>query len=430
MIAQPLRARLDEARRAAKLSMGDLSVLSTRKDPYRLDTPSLHRDGAWLAEQIDRLAVRLPIHLRGLHYAIVATGGVLKPDGKPYTNTEADWIWLQEVAAKAARWLGYVPFESIIDNRNDGPTIFVPEQIKPRPAVYCSFDFQLPDPSDLLPTASLRDFAPRQPYRICLCGEKASLHPVLQPLARRYLAELVLPTGEMSDTLISGIASRAAADGRPLVVLYFSDFDPSGWQMPISVTRKLQALGDLMPKLPAVQVHRVAMMVDQVKSLDLPSTPLKETERRADGWRARRGREQTEIDALAQLRPRDLERIAENAIKPFWDTTLERRASEARWKWKQQADQLLTETVDDEWLESARLQLTALVDGVRPELERLQQELELDTDGVDLPPIPDVEPNLEGLPSRPQPLFCSSDDWTTATRRLVADRALAGEVEP
>jgi hypothetical protein len=123
MIAQPLRARLDEARRAAKLSMGDLSVLSTRKDPYRLDTPSLHRDGAWLAEQIDRLAVRLPIHLRGLHYAIVATGGVLKPDGKPYTNTEADWIWLREVAAKAARWLGYVPFESIIDNRNDGPDL-------------------------------------------------------------------------------------------------------------------------------------------------------------------------------------------------------------------------------------------------------------------------------------------------------------------
>ena len=111
--------------------MADLSVLSVRKDPYRLDTPSMRRDGAWLAEQIGRLAVKLPIHLRGLHYAIVSTGGVLKPDRKPYTNTEEDWTWLQEVAAKAARWLGYVPFESIIDNRNDGPTIFVPEQTEP-----------------------------------------------------------------------------------------------------------------------------------------------------------------------------------------------------------------------------------------------------------------------------------------------------------
>jgi hypothetical protein len=28
-------------------------------------------------------------------------------------------------------------------------------------------------------------------------------------------------------------------------VLYFSDFDPSGYQMPVSVSRKLQALRDL-----------------------------------------------------------------------------------------------------------------------------------------------------------------------------------------
>ena len=210
----------------------------------------MRREGAWLAEQIELLAIRLPVHLRGLHYAIVATGGVLKPDGQPYTNTDENWIWLSDVAAKAARWLGMVPFESIIDNRNDGPTIFVPEQSEPKPAVYCSFDFSLPDPDDLQPTASLRGFSPRQPYRICLCGEKASLRPILEPLARRHLAEMVLPTGEMSDTLISGIASRAAADGRPLVVLYFSDFDPSGWQMPISVARKLQALGDLMPSCP------------------------------------------------------------------------------------------------------------------------------------------------------------------------------------
>ena len=33
------------------------------------------------------------------------------------------WKWLQDTAAKAARWLGYVPFERIIDNRNDPPLV-------------------------------------------------------------------------------------------------------------------------------------------------------------------------------------------------------------------------------------------------------------------------------------------------------------------
>jgi hypothetical protein len=36
------------------------------------------------------------------------------------------------------------------------------------------------------------------------------------------------------------MAKRASEDGRPAVVFYFSDFDPSGHQMPISVARKLR----------------------------------------------------------------------------------------------------------------------------------------------------------------------------------------------
>ena len=82
----------------------------------------------------------------------------------------------------------------------------------------------------------------RQPYRIILIGEKTSLRDVLRPIAEMVGGELLLPTGEASDTMIAGIAARASIDSRPSVTLYFSDFDPSGHQMPISVSRKLQAL--------------------------------------------------------------------------------------------------------------------------------------------------------------------------------------------
>ena len=333
-----LRDRMDVERQVHNLSMGELSVLSTRRDPYRLDTPAMHRDGAWLAEQIVRLAVKPPVHLRGLHYAVAVEGVVRKPNGEIYVNTdEGHGRWMQEHAAKAARWLGYVPFASVVDNRNDAPTVYVPAATTPYGSLICLFDFQPPDPDDLRLVPVLSDFAPRQPYRICLCGEKASLRPILMQQALRFGCEVVLPTGEMSDTLVRGIVDRAIADGRPLVVLYFADFDPSGWQMPISVARKIQAFADLLPDMPQVQVHRVAMIEEQVRKLGLPSTPLKEAERRADRWRAHWGLEQTEIDALVQLQPKALLDIARKAILPFFDTSLAHRRDEAERAWRARA---------------------------------------------------------------------------------------------
>ena len=111
----PLRSALERAIAEEGCKLKDLTVLATQNDPYRVDTPSGHRDGQWLAMQAkDKLGDRI-IHLRGFHYALL---GEIKPDGKPYTNTEADWLWLQS-AAKAARWLGYIPFHRIRDARNN-----------------------------------------------------------------------------------------------------------------------------------------------------------------------------------------------------------------------------------------------------------------------------------------------------------------------
>jgi hypothetical protein len=48
----PLRRVLEQAAEEYGFSLDDLTVLSTQKDPYRLDTPAGHRDGAWLAKQL------------------------------------------------------------------------------------------------------------------------------------------------------------------------------------------------------------------------------------------------------------------------------------------------------------------------------------------------------------------------------------------
>ena len=96
------------AARRSGLRLNDLTVLSVRLDPYRVDTPQGHREARWFTEWLDELFPDKVIHLKGLHYALVAKGGVMKPDGTPFLNTYRDFSWLTEDAAKAARWLGYI----------------------------------------------------------------------------------------------------------------------------------------------------------------------------------------------------------------------------------------------------------------------------------------------------------------------------------
>jgi hypothetical protein len=70
--------------------------LSAQVDPYRLDTPSGHRDGKWLAEHFDRLVARSKkIHWRGLHYVLVATSNLVKPNGDVFVNDDDNWVWRQ-----------------------------------------------------------------------------------------------------------------------------------------------------------------------------------------------------------------------------------------------------------------------------------------------------------------------------------------------
>ena len=103
--------------------------------------------------------------------------------------------------------------------------------------------------------------------------------------------------------------------------------------MPVSIGRKLQALHDLLFPDLRFEVVPAALTVEQVRDLNLPSTPLKETEKRASRWREAFGVEQTEIDALATLRPDDLREIVDRAFDPYFDRTLKARVDTAEEEW-------------------------------------------------------------------------------------------------
>jgi hypothetical protein len=424
-----LRQVLETSRQALKISRADLTVLSTQVDPYRLDTAAGHRDGAWLADQLERIVgPDRRIHLRGIHYAIVATGEVRKPDGSTYINDDANWTWLSTVAAKAARWLGYVDFERIVDNRSSEPIIHRKARVEAETFVSIGVDVTIPDIDDLEPYAGVTGFKGRQPYGLTIYGEKASLEEVVLPIAKRYEADLYLQTGEISDTRLYRIARDGAADGRPQVVFVIADFDPSGHQMAISIGRKMQAFRDLrFPDL-EFEVVPIALTADQVRDLDLPSTPLKPTEKRADRWREAFGAEQTEIDALCQLRPAALREIVETAVSPYFDKSLDGRVSQARRDWQEAAQEMLARQVDRAVLDELRSHAAERLAELESEINAINERLQMAAAGqFDLPPIvipgPQIDPNL----TRPASLISTKQSWAEATRALIARKAYANE---
>ena len=366
--------------------MKDLTVLSVQRDPFRIDTPASHRDAEWLAMQLEELGLsNQQIHLRGVHYALL---GRIKPNGEPYVNDEDNWKWVSEDAAKAARFLGYIPFDRITDRRNAAPVIAEQPEGDPWSDVDDGLWLDLPRLTEgLAPTVSVENFVGRQPYRIVLYGEKSSLEPVLAPIARSHLADLYLPTGEISDTQLHRIAANGAQDGRPMVVLTFSDADPSGWQMPISIGHKLRALQEgLFPEL-IYEVRRVALKPTQVIEYGLPSTPLKATERRGDKWRATTGTEQTEVDALASLRPDLLREIATTAIEPYFDRDLDRRTTEARADWERQAQAVVDEALAGVDLGDVEVALRARIEEVRLAVSDARRTIEEALDDIVLPDL-------------------------------------------
>jgi hypothetical protein len=419
-IASPLRQTLDDAiaeNNGRKLSMKDLTVLAN--DPFRMDTPANHKLAKWLADTAATLGLGArKIHNRGLHYMIL---GQPKPDGSIYISDEDSWDLLEE-ASKYARWLGYIPFDQITDQRNAPPVVRIFQEPVPVPYINVGIDIEIPDADDITPKLGVDGFTGTQPYKLVIVGEKSSLDDVLGPIAANFGADLYLPTGDISDTYIYQMAKIGAEDGRPMRVLYFADCDPSGWNMGIVIARKLYAVKVLHFLDLEFEVHRAALTPAQVRQFDLPSSPLKASEKRGDAWRAAMGIEQTEIDALATLRPELLRQVARDAIAPFCDFDLDRRVKAAREEWLTHALAIINDNLDAERLGRIRAQAAEQLEAMREQIAELNEALRVDVDDFDLPDIEIPEAELT-LGLAPQPLVDSRWSFAEQCRALIDSKA-------
>jgi hypothetical protein len=409
---------------ALGVSIDAFAVLSPGNDPYT--AWRRRREAEWFARLFDRfVAAGATKHLRGFFYLLVSSAdGTLGADGKAFINDYKHWQALQ-AASKAARWLGLIPFERIVDERNSPAEIYVPDVTPISTGVDPGAECEIPRTADAaLPGLLLAGFRGRQTHRIIFYGEKSSLSPVLRPIAEEIGAEMILVTGESSDSHIAAMAKRASQDGRPAVVFYFSDFDPSGHQMPISVARKLQALRDLNHPGLNIRLYPVALTLDQIRALGLPSSPLKPTERRASRWRETHGHDQTEIDALVELHPEALRGAVFEAILPFYDADLDSRVLAAEMKWRNEANKALKAHPD---YKGASRRIKAAWHRTKDAASKMDSEqrqaAKILQDSVPAPPeLPKAEPEGKAKPA----LFDSEADFVTATRQLIRHKRLLG----
>jgi hypothetical protein len=314
--------------------VGTLVALAPNNDPFYAGVASRRANAEWFAEIWERLDLgHRTQHLRRIHYILVSQTALIQfKDGVPYTNTQESWNRLCQMS-KDARYLGLVSSDSFEDRRNPDPILNLDD---PEPAslringddIY-EFTFGLPS-FPRLPHIVFNQPIIAQRYQIELWIEKSTMTAdVLLPLARRYNLNIQGAIGEISEIRCRELVDRAIASGRPVRIIYISDFDPAGMSIPVAAARKIEFILRERGLDLDIQLRPVALTHEQCVRYRLPRTPIKESERRGSAFEERFGEGATELDALEALHPGELGRLLEREIRRYYDDELEDRTAEA-----------------------------------------------------------------------------------------------------
>ena len=157
-----------------------------------------------------------------------------------------------------------------------------------------------------------RDFWDQQPARVEVWSEKGTVRGVLAPVLDEYAIGFRVMHGYGSATEVHGVAEDD--DGRPLIVLYVGDYDPSGMNM------SEHDLPNRLEKYDGhhVELRRIALKRPEQTSglLSFPATDKKKDPRYP--WFVRNfGKRCWELDALDPNVLRDIvQREIESEIEP------------------------------------------------------------------------------------------------------------------
>lgn len=153
------------------------------------------------------------------------------------------------------------------------------------------------------------DRAAAQPSAIYIGTEKATMVEQL----RKWFEDVpvVALGGYSSQTYVDEIATEIVGDGRPSVLVYAGDFDPSGEDIDRDFIERTGVFDTTI---------RIALTPEQIEQYDLPVQPGKATDSRSAAFELRHGRLiQVELEALE---PGILRGLYEAAIADYFDEDL------------------------------------------------------------------------------------------------------------
>ena len=147
-----------------------------------------------------------------------------------------------------------------------------------------------------------------QPVYLLISLEKDALSRLVSRIANQYSVRTFPTRGYPSFSYVQTMANymQTRLGGKPTIVLYFGDFDPSG----VDIERDLEdRLGRYGAK--DFKVKRIALTADQIRQYSLPPMPVKRSDARAESFMAEHGDRAVELDALD---PNLLQEMVEKAI--------------------------------------------------------------------------------------------------------------------
>jgi hypothetical protein len=151
-----------------------------------------------------------------------------------------------------------------------------------------------------------KDYWNQQPCRVEVWSEKGTVRGVLAPILHKYGVGFRVAHGFSSATMAHDVSQDD--DGRPLILLYVGDYDPSGMNMSEHdlPTRFEKYDGD------HIELKRVALRKEQLANLQSFPASDKQRDTRYKWFVERYGQRCWELDAMD---PRDLRKLVEKAIK-------------------------------------------------------------------------------------------------------------------
>jgi len=154
--------------------------------------------------------------------------------------------------------------------------------------------------------------------------EKDALSKIFSSVTDKYKVYTCPSRGYPSFSYVMDAVKRFERKDKPIKILYFGDFDPTGLNIPENLLQRFKSYGEYEH---GIELESIALNIDQIRQYNLPPAPAKKSDTRYNSFVEETGSDRVvELDALEPTVLQDLikEALEEHIDADLWNKTVER----------------------------------------------------------------------------------------------------------